>query len=536
MKQLSLSFPISVIALLLSTACGPRESPVETGKETQSLHLAHTEPENLDPHTVSGLPEIHVINALLEGLVAMDPRDLSPVPAAAERWEVSEEGRRYTFYLRPEARWSNGEPVTARDFYLSYQRILSPGLGSRYAYMHYGVVNAEAFHQGELEDFSAVGFEVIDDHTLSILLDHPLPYFLSLLHHPSWFPVHPATVRAFGDIDQPGNPWTRPGRFVGNGPFSLEQWRPNQVLTVRANPQYWDAANVRLSEIHFHPFENAQTEERAFRAGQLHVTQTVPPERIPAYRRDNPEILRSDPYYGTYFYRFNVTRPPLDQAEVRRALSLAIDRRGITENLLRGGQAPAYSFTPPGNEDYPVTARLAEDVEEARSLLADAGYAGGEGFPRLTLLYNTSEQHRSIAEAVQQMWKRHLNIDVELHNQEWKIFLENQTHLDYDISRSSWIGDYLDPNSFLDLMLTEGGNNRTGWSHSGYDEQIANANRLPDPTMRMAGLQQAEDLLMEESPVAPIYFYRSLYLAHPSVRGWTPNTLGYRFYKNIYLE
>ena len=524
-------------AAWLCWGCARRETPVEIGDREQVLHLGNlSEPKDLDPHIVTGVTEHNILAALLEGLVSESPEDLSPAPGVAEQWTVSGDGTVYTFRLREDARWSNGDPVTASDFIFSYRRMLSPGLGSPYAYMLFCLRNARAFHAGEVTDFAEVGVEAVDAFTLRLSLEAPVPYFLSLLNHFSWYPVHPGTILGCGKIDEIGTRWTRPSTYTGNGPFVLKSWEPGLRIVVARSPTYWDRDRVRLREIHFHPIGDHVIEERAFRAGQLHVTGTVPIDRIAHYREQAPDLLRLDPYLGTYYYLLNVTRPPLDDVRVRRALAMAIDRKRIVSYVTKGGEDPALHFTPPDTAGYSAEARLPEDVARAAELLAEAGYPGGEGFPSLELLYNTSDAHARIAQAVQKMWEQSLGIKVELVNMEWKVYLANTQQKKYDMARAGWIGDYADPNTFLDMWVTGGGNNRAGWSNTEYDRLVAEASRTADPDARFALFQDAEEILLREAPIIPIYFYRSKSLIRPSVRGWHPTILDHHPYKHVHLQ
>ncbi len=534
----ALSLPLScVFALTVLSSCHRPESNVEKGHREQILHKGNgQEVQDLDPQIVNGVGEYNVISALLEGLVSEDPHDLHPVPGVAERWDVSPDGKTYTFHLRHNAKWSNGDAVTARDFIASYRRILAPGLGADGASMLYAVRNAETFNKGQLQDFNQVGFRVLDDWTLEISLTNPTPYFLSLLNYDAWFPVHIPTVQKYGPLYERGSYWTKPGRFVGNGPFTLEAWRLNQDIRVKKSPTYWDAARVRLNGIVFHTIDSNNVEERAFRSGQLHVTDTVPINRIDRYRREEPNLLRIDPYLGTYFFRLNVTRPLLNQRLVRRALGMAIDRQSIVEHVTRGGQLPAFSFTPPNTAGYTCRASLPYDPEGARRTLAEAGYPGGRGIPPLEMLFNSSENHKIIAEAVQQMWRKQLNIDARLVNQELKVYYDTRRQMNYQIIRSTWIGDYVDPNSFLSLWLTNGLNNQTGWSNPEYDRLLAEAAQTNDQQARYTAFQKAEALLLEEAPVLPVYFYTHSFLIRPGVQGWWPTILDHHPYKYVYLE
>jgi oligopeptide transport system substrate-binding protein len=526
-----------LVFLLLGAGCVKRQTPVALGDAAGVLHFGNgSEPQELDPHIVTGVPEHNIISALLEGLVGEDPQTLVPVPAAAERWDVSPDQRTYTFHLRAGAVWSNGDPVTAGDFAYAYARMLSPQLGASYADMLYILEGAEAYHKGEMQDFSSVGVQVLDAQTLVLRLRAPASYFLSMLSHYAWFPVHPPTIEAFEAQARRGTGWTKPGNYVGNGPFALDAWRQGDRIVVSRRTNYWDAARVKLQEIHFHAIGDAKTEQRAFEAEQLHVTGTVEPQAIEAYRRRGSGLLRVAPYLGTYYYVFNTTVPPLDKPEVRRALSMAISREQIVTLLTKAGERAAHHFTPPGTGGYTATARIEEDAEAARELLAAAGYPGGAGFPTMTLLYNNSEAHQKIAEVVRNMWEQQLGIQVELTSMEWAVYLDHVRSGKHQIARASWIADYNDPNTFLDMWLTGGGNNRARWSSETYDRLIRQAAGTGDPDGRESAFQEAEALLLQESPIMPIYFYVSKSLIQPSVRGWYDNVLDHHPWKHIWLE
>ena len=538
MRRTSFFTPLlALVGLLNLTGCWSRESPVAQGNQEQVLHRGlGADVAELDPHIVTGLPELNVLSALFEGLVAEDPHDLHPVPGVAKSWEVSLDQLRYTFHLRADARWSNGDSVTAQDFVNSIRRVLTPSLGADYASMLYVVQNAEAYHKGELNDFTQVGVAATDAHTLIITLDHQTPHFLTLLSHPIWYPVHLPTLEKSGAIDQRGNPWTRPETIVSNGPFKLAEWKRDRVIIVEKSSTYWDATTVRLNAIHFHPNDSVNSEERAYRAGQLHITEALPISKVAPYRRDHPEVLRINPFLDTYFLRLNVTRPQLNNPLIRRALSLAIDRDSIVKNVTQGGQLASHSFTPPGTAGYEPPHGVSQDIDAARRLLIEAGYPNGEGLPIFELLVNNSGNHQIIAEAIQEMWRRDLGIKIAVVNMEQKTLLSQRRTLDYQIMRSDWVGDYLDPSTFLNVFSGNSGNNHTGWNNPEYDYLLYQAARTVDTTARYALMYRAEEILLREAPIIPIYYYTTVRLVHPAVRGWYPTLLDRHPYKHVWLE
>jgi oligopeptide transport system substrate-binding protein len=512
-----------------------RGENVASGDASQVLHRSiGPDLPDLDPHLATQASYYTVLSSLLEGLVAEDPVTLGPVPGVAERWEESPDGLRYTFHLRPDAAWSNGDPVTAADFIGSWRRILTPSLGAANASQLYLVQGAEAFNRGD-SDFSQVGLSSADSRTLSVTLEHPAPWFPSLLAGPAWMPVHLATIIKNGPLADRGNAWAVPGKWVGNGPFNLESWRHGQEIVVTRSQTYWDKAHVRLSAIHFHAFDSIDAEERAFRAGQIHVTETLPPDRIDAYRKDSPGLLRTDPLLGTYFLRINVRKPALSDARIRQALSLSVDREAIVDKVLHGGQTPAYAFTPPGLGGYAPEAGTSRRLDKARRLLAEAGHPGGAGLPPFDLLFNTSEIHHTIAEAVQEMWRRDLGVQVRLVNEEEKVKEEARSTGAYELLQSSWIADYADPSAFLDIWRGDSGNNFTGWSNADFDGLLFTAERTADAAERNALYAKAERLLLADAPVIPLYHYTHVFLIRPSVHGWNPTLLDHHPYKAVWL-
>ena len=532
---------ISFLMLMLFislTGCSSGESNISLGNRTGILYWGNgTEPASLDPHIATGVPEHHIMSSVMEGLVLKDRKSLEPRPGVAESWTISDDGRIYTFKLRDDARWSNGDPHIANDYVWSWWRALQPALGNQYAYMLFPIKNAKRYYDRETEDFGDVGVKALDQRTLQVTLTNPTPYFLQLLDHYSLFPVHQATIEKFGNADQRGTRWSYEGNLVSNGPFKLDEWKINRHITVTRNLHYWDNDNVALNGIVFKPVENTVTEERMFRAGQLHVTSNVPADKISTYRKSNSTELKIAPYLGTYFYRLNIKTPQLQDRRVRRALGMAIDREKLVENITKGGQIPAYTMTPPGTMGYYPTSTLAFDPEGAKNLLSEAGYPNGEGFPAIEILYNTNEGHRKIAVALQEMWKDYLNIDIKLLNQEWKVYLATESAGDYQISRGGWIGDYVDPNNFLDMFLCGGGNNRTGWCNEEYDRLILEvAPSQSSHEERLAVFQQAETMLLDDMPIIPVYTYTSVKLVDSSVENLDGNIMNQAMYKDIYLS
>ncbi|MBK87568.1 MAG: peptide ABC transporter substrate-binding protein [Gammaproteobacteria bacterium] len=527
----------AMLALTL-TACGSGEKNVVSGNQTGYLHYGNgAEPQGIDPHLVTGVPESRIVHALFEGLTVKNPITLEPEPGVAERWEISPDGTVYTFFINPLAKWSNGESITASDYVWSWERALHPETGSLYAYMLFPVVNAEKFASGEIDDFAQVGIKSIDANTLRINLNAPTPYFLQLMDHYSTFAVHPETLLKFGGMSDRFTPWTRVENIVSNGAFTLKEWSLNRQIKVEKNPHYWDKSKVALEGVYFYPTENTVSEERMFRSEQLHVSQGIPIGKIPSYRAIANSPYVQAPYLGTYYYLINTKKPPVDDVRVRKALAYAVDRDKLTRTVLRDTAIPAYSITPPDTLGYNPPKLFSFDPEKARALLAEAGYPGGAGWPGLEITYNTQEDHRKIAVAVQQMWKDELGIDVSITNQEWKVYLNTVSQGDFQVARRGWIGDYVDANNFLDLFLANGGNNNTGYANAEFDDIILNqAPKAGSREKRYQLFYQAETMMMEEMPIIPFYTYTSKRLIHPSVSGIYPNLMDSLNLKYVRLD
>lgn len=528
-----------LLCLLMGLAlvsCGDNKKLVDIGDEKQILFIANgDEIADVDPHLITGMPEYHVLTALYEGLVSKDPKTMAPIPGVAESWDVSDDGLTYVFHIRANAKWSNGDDLGAQDFVDSWHRGLMPALGNQYAASLFVIENAEDFYNGKV-DFDKVGVKALDKKTLWVKLASPTPYFLQLLDHHSTYPVHIPTIKKFGALDERGSAWTRPENFVSNGPFRLSEWTPNKYLSVVKSDTYWDKKHVYLNEVRFYPIPKTTVEERMFRAGQLHMTYYLPRDKLTWYQTNQPQALRSFPNYATYFYRFNTTRAPLNDLRVRKALAYSVDRKAIVEQVTKFGQQPAYALTPPDDYGYRPEAKMPYDPELARKLLAEAGFPGGKGFPPMKIMFNTNEEHKNVALAIQRMWKKELGIDISLENAEWKVFLDRERQMDYQIDRASWVGDYLDPNTFLELFTTGNGNNKTGFSDPDYDAVLRAAANEPDQTKRMALFQKGDAILVEQIPILPLYTYQWNRLVSPHVHGWYVNPMEYFCYKNVWLS
>jgi ABC-type oligopeptide transport system substrate-binding subunit len=488
------------------------------------------EPETIDPGKMSGQPDGRVARTIFEGLTTPHPQTLEPLPGQAYRWEVSPDGLTYTFHLRPGLQWTDGVPITARDFEWSWLRVLDPATAARYATLMYVLENGEAFNKSEITDRTRVGVRAVDDSTLVVKLAAPTPYFLHLTQYYTFLPV-PRHV-----IERHGIRWTLPNHIVGNGPFRLTFWRHGDRFEFVRNPSYWDAAHVRLERIVCFPVDDLNTSTNLYKAGVIdwNPSGQVPSQFFP-YLRSYAD-LRTGRYQGTYFYSINTTRKPYDNVWVRRALNLTVDREAIARDLLKGSRDPWGLVAPSGYPEYVPPEPVTYDPERARECLERAGFPGGKGFPKLSILFNTSEDHRRIAEAIQAMWKRELGIEVELANQEWGSYLQATTSLQYDVARRSWIGDYLDPNTFLAMWITGDGNNRTGWSDPHYDALIRDAGNQADPKRRMAMLRDAEALLLADGPVIPIYHYSTVELLKPYVRGLYQTALDTHPLKHVWID
>lgn len=487
-----------------------------------------TEIQSLDPAKIQGEPEHRVISALFEGLMTPDPKTAEPICGLAERWTLSDDNLTYTFFLR-KSNWSDGVPVTAHDFEFGMKRLITPATGAKYAPMITDFVKgAAAFYHGHLP-IDNVGIRALDDYTLQIELASPTPFFLELLTHYTYFPVPKHRVEALGDN------WVRELELVSNGPFKLVKWRINHRIDVTKNEHYWDAENVGLDGIRFYPIENANTSYTMYMKGELDW------EPKPSTAMISELILRDDyhqsPAFATTYILFNNQRAPFDDVRIRKALSLAINRKALTENVLQDGSPPSTLFVPPLHGYNPPPA-VEQNVDEAKRLLAEAGYPNGAGFRAVVYLYNTADRNRIIAEYLQNEWKKNLNITVQLRNEEWKSYLANRDQLNYQMARGGWVGDYRDPSTFLNIFRSNSGMNDIAYNNPLYDSLIDKAGITNDPEIRMALLSEAENLLVNiDQAIAPLFFGTNRHLIDTNIwGGWYSNVMDKHYWKFIYKK
>jgi oligopeptide transport system substrate-binding protein len=484
------------------------------------------EPEILDPDRSTGVPENEVEMACFEGLARRGVNDVA-VPGVAAKWNVSSDGKTYIFRLRKNAKWSNGDPVTAGDFEYAWKRLLNPQLAAEYASSLYVLVNGEEYNSGKISDASKVGVKAKDPLTLVVTLKAPCPYFPVLTAHHSLFPVNRKAVEANPDK------WANdPKTLVGNGPFKLVNWVHQERLEFIPNPYYWNRRKVKLTRLIFYTVEEQSTALTMFETGQLDIDNELPQAELP--RLQSEGILKFNPILGTYFYRFNTKKPPFNDVRVRKALALAIDRNLLIKYVAKGGQKPALAMVPYGVADASPKRSFRQvggnyfkdnDIQHAKKLLSEAGYSDIKKFPAVEILYNTSEAHKQVAEAIQEMWAKNLGIKATLTNQEWKVYLTSEDEGNFQIARAGWIADYVDPMTFLDMWTTHNGNNDTGWSNASYDRLITKAQNSGDPKTRIKLMHDAEKILMSEMPIAPIYFYTRPYLCKDYVKGYLYSSL-----------
>ncbi|WP_067104458.1 MULTISPECIES: peptide ABC transporter substrate-binding protein [Microbulbifer] len=508
--------------------------PTKLAADQTLVRGGGSEPESLDPHKISGTVESALLRDLLETLVIAAP-DGGVRPGVAESWETAD-NQHYIFKLHKDAKWSNGDPVTAGDFVYSWRRLLDPATASPYAwYLVAGKLkNAKEISDGTRPPES-LGVEALDPHTLKVSLEAPVPYFVAMLVHASTSPVHQATVEKHGDQ------WTRVGNFVGNGAFKLTEWVVNERIEYVKNELYWDAANVKLQKVRNLPIASPNAELKRYEAGEIDFAYSIPIEHIGRLREERGDEVKTTPYIGTYYYEFNTTRPPFDDARVRRALAYAIDREIMAYKVMGRGEEPAFhltpsivkGFEPPLTEWSQMTQN--ERVTTARELLTEAGYSEQNPL-KFNLLYNTNDNHKKVAVAVTAMWKQAFGfVDVTLENQEWKTYLDTRANTDFDVARAGWIGDYNEPSTMLKLLLTGGGSNYAKYSNSSYDELFKKSARELDVAKRAEYYAQAEEILARDMPIAPIYQYVIQHMVKPHVGGYAADPLDNYYSKDMWI-
>lgn len=541
-KKLSLVVSLLVMISFLLAGCGgggqssgDQQGAGKTEEAVITYNLG-TEPETLDLAKATGKPEATIQMALYEGLTRLDANS-QPVPGMAEKWDISEDGLTYTFYLR-DAKWSNGDPVTAYDFEYAWLRLLDPATAAEYCYQLFYVKNGEAFNAGEVTA-DQVGIKALDEKTFQVVLESPTPYFLSLTAFPNLFPVHKATVEA-----DPENWAGKVETLICNGPFMPVNWEHHQKFEMVKNPNYWAADDVKIDRLIFTMVESETTELAMFEADQIDIAENPPIEEVARLLQEGKAQIFPD--LSVYYYMFNVEKKPFDDPRVRKAFAMAIDRQALIDNVTQANQKPAYAFVPyglpdakPGDDFREVGGDyFKEDLEEAKRLLAEAGYPDGKGMPEIKILYNTNEAHQKIAEAIMEMWKKNLGVEnISLTNQEWGVYLNSRKTGDYQVARAGWAADYPDAMTFLDMWTTGNGNNQTNWGNPQYDALIKEAKMNADPEARIKAMHDAEAILMEEMPVMPIYFYTNVNMYKPWVKGViVPMVGGYQEFRWAYVE
>lgn len=532
---------ITGLALLAAACGGSVDTPVEIGGATgtelaqvQVLHMGNgAEPQTLDPHRAEGVPASNILRDLFEGLVSEQP-DGTIMPGAAVSWVVSEDRLTYTFSLRTDARWSNGEPVTAQDFVYGLRRSVDPATLSEYSSILHPIENAESIIAGKLPP-TKLGVMAEDATTLRIKLNAPTPYFPGLLTHSTTYPAHRASIEAAGDR------FARPGKLVGNGAFVLDEWVVQSHIKLKRNEHYWNDAQTTIEEVYYYPIENADTELKRYRADALDITQVVPYQQLGWIRDNLGDELVIAPYLGSYYFGFNTTRPPFkDNQPLRQALNMAIDRKIITERISGAGEIPAYGWVPPVegySAQQPEWASWTQEQrnEEAKKLYRESGYSN-ENPLRLEVLYNTNENHKRLVVAIASMWKQVLGVETSLINQEWKVFLETRRRMEVtQVFRAGWIGDYNDAYTFSQLMHSKNELNHQGYANEAYDSLLDQAAMETDLERRAQLLQQAEQILLQDLPIIPVYVYVSKHLVKPWVGGYESNIMDHHYTKDLYI-
>ncbi|WP_419209504.1 ABC transporter substrate-binding protein [Photobacterium leiognathi subsp. mandapamensis] len=517
-QALMMSLGFAVAATSFSSFAAQVPADTKLADKQELVRGNGTEPESLDPQKVSGVPESNVIRDLLEGLVNQDSKG-NLVPGAAKSWET-EDYKTWTFHIRDDAKWSNGDPVTAEDFVYTWRRLADPKTASPYAsYIQMTTMaNAEDIIAGKKAP-ETLGVEAVDSKTLKVTLDKPVSYFASMLVHTSMKPVNQKVVEKFGDE------WTKVGNYVSNGAFKLDTWVVNERIVLARNENYWDNKNTVINQVTFLPIENQVAAMNRFLAGELDMTYEMPNEHFKRLQKEYPQDVKVTPYLCSYYYEFNMTRKPFDDANVRKALSYAIDRDVLAKFIVGKGETPAYNFTPLATNgldvEMPEYSKLDQKqrLAKARELLKAAGYDQNNPL-KFNLLYNTSENHKKIAVAISSMWKKGLGVTAVLENQEWKSYLDAKRQGNFDISRAGWCGDYNEASTFLAIMRSDHSQNYPKYSSAAYDKAIDDAVLAKTDAERAADYKDAEAKLAEDMPIMPIYHYVNARLVNPQLGGY----------------
>lgn len=506
------------------------------------MNLA-SEPPTLDPGQSQDNNSNTIINAVFEGLTRKGA-DGEEKPGVAESWEISEDGLKYVFKLRKDAKWSNGDPVTAKDFEFAWKRVLDPKFtpAPPYAYQLYYIKNAEAYNMGDIKDANEVGVKAKDDHTLEVTLENPTPYFLSLMSFQTFYPIHESVK----DNDK----WaTKPETLIGNGAFKITSITKGQKIELAKNDQYWDNKSVKLEKVVMSIVNSSATELSSYRNDELdyagHPVGNIPTDQLTNVKKEMEDQLNIKGISSTYFYIFNTTKEPFDNVNIRKAFAMAINRQAIVEKITQGGQLPAYGFVPPGikgeKDEYRKEVSdkyFEENLEEAKKLLEqgmkEKGYTT---LPEVTLIHNSDDNHKKIALAIADMWKNNLGVTVKVQNQEWGVFLKNRTNLDYQVARSGWAADYNDPMTYIDMWTSTSGNNDTGFKNAEYDKLVKAAYATDDNAKRMELMAKAEKILVQdEQVVMPIYYYSSVSLVKPWMKNINIDFKGDLDFTRAYVE
>lgn len=492
------------------------------------------EPESLDPAKIQGVPEHRLFEGLFEGLIVYSGVTAEGIPGVAESWTISDDGLTYTFKLRENAKWSDGTPITADDVVYSWLRELAPETASPYAWFPVMFLAGAADYNEGRADASAVQIKALDAHTFQMTLIGPLPYVIGALAHYSFAIVPRQAIEKYGDQ------WVLPGNFVGNGPFVLSEWTPQDKIVMVKSETYWDKDNVKLDEVVVYASDDDNTNYNMYIAGDIDWLTAIPNDKLDgAMMRDDYQVA---PQLSVYYYTIQNEKAPFNDARVRKALSYAIDRQTLVDEVTKAGQLPSWGIVPSmagyDGMDLPFDGDTEKMVAEAQRLLAEAGYPNGAGFPSFNLLYNTSDAHKLIAEYVQQQWKTNLGIDCVLENQEWATYLSNRNSGNFQVARAGWVGDYQDPNTFLDMFITGAGMNGGRYHNDKYDELISKAARMPAGEERFATLKEAENIFInEDQGIIPFYTYVSTNMIDTTKwGGWHTNTMDYHPVKEIYLK